>query len=212
MPRSHWDGCRGLARPWPPGPRGLVRAPKGRKGLKRASLGDPFWVVVRVKNVHGIVKRNSISVNQTARIQHIFPQIRDNLYYGDLLDFSSLMRAIEASKPDEIYNLAAQSHVRISFDEPIYTVNSIANGTLNLLECVRISNPAIKFYQASSSEMFGNSVDSDGYQRESTPMVPVSPYACAKLCAFNLVRCYRESYNIFASNGILFNQFQIKIQ
>ena len=84
-------------------------------------------------NVHGIVKRNSISVNQTARIQHIFPQIRDNLYYGDLLDFSSLMRAIEASKPDEIYNLAAQSHVRISFDEPIYTVNSIANGTLNLL-------------------------------------------------------------------------------
>ena len=156
-------------------------------------------------SVHGIVKRNSISVNQTARIQHIFPQIRDNLYYGDLLDFSSLMRAIEISKPDEIYNLAAQSHVRISFDEPIYTVNSIANGTLNLLECVRIFNPSIKFYQASSSEMFGNSVDPDGYQRESTHMMPVSPYACAKLCAFNLVRCYRESYNIFASNGILFN-------
>ena len=156
-------------------------------------------------NVHGVVKRNSVSENQTARIQHIFPQIRDNLYYGDLLDFSSLMRAIEASKPDEIYNLAAQSHVRISFDEPIYTINSIANGTLNLLECVRIYNSSIKFYQASSSEMFGNSVDPDGYQRESTPMLPVSPYACAKLCAFNLVKCYRESYNIFASNGILFN-------
>ena len=155
--------------------------------------------------VHGIIKRNSVSENQTARIQHIFPQIRSNLYYGDLLDFSSLARAIDVSKPDEIYNLAAQSHVRISFDEPIYTINSIANGTLNLLEVIRMLSPKTKFYQASSSEMFGNSVDSDGYQRETTPMLPVSPYACAKLCAFNLVKCYRESYNIFASNGILFN-------
>jgi GDPmannose 4,6-dehydratase len=156
-------------------------------------------------SVHGVVKRNSISENQTARIQHIFPHIRDNLYYGDLLDFPSLARAIDISKPDEIYNLAAQSHVRISFDEPVYTLDSIAKGTLNLLEAVRILSPETRFYQASSSEMFGNSVDDDGYQRETTRMTPVSPYACAKLCAFNLVKCYRDSYNIFASNGILFN-------
>lgn len=155
--------------------------------------------------VHGVVKRNSVSENQTARIQNIFPQIRDNLYYGDLLDYSSLARALDRSMPDEVYNLAAQSHVRISFDEPIYTLDSIAKGTLNLLESVRIMAPGAKFYQASSSEMFGNSIDSDGYQRETTTMMPVSPYACAKLCAYNLVRCYRESYGMFASNGILFN-------
>tara|TARA_R100001163_G_C5049380_1_gene186314 strand:+ start:203 stop:1183 length:981 start_codon:yes stop_codon:yes gene_type:complete len=155
--------------------------------------------------VHGIVKRNSVSENQTARIQNIFPQIRDNLYYGDLLDYSSLARAIDRSMPDEVYNLAAQSHVRISFDEPIYTLDSIARGTLNLLEATRMMVPGAKFYQASSSEMFGNSIDPDGYQRETTPMMPVSPYACAKLCAYNLVRCYRESYGMFASNGILFN-------
>lgn len=155
--------------------------------------------------VHGIVKRNSVSENQTARIQNIFPKIRDNLYYGDLLDYSSLVRALESSQPDEVYNLAAQSHVRISFDEPIYTLDSIAKGTLNLLESTRSMFPNAKFYQASSSEMFGNSIDSDGYQRETTSMMPVSPYACAKLCAYNMVRCYRESYNMFASNGILFN-------
>ena len=83
--------------------------------------------------VHGIVKRNSVSANQTARIQNIFPKIRDNLYYGDLLDYSSLFRAFQKSKPDEVYNLAAQSHVRISFDEPSYTLDTIAKGTLNIL-------------------------------------------------------------------------------
>ncbi|HAI39856.1 MAG TPA: GDP-mannose 4,6-dehydratase, partial [Maribacter sp.] len=155
--------------------------------------------------VHGIVKRNSVSANQTARIQNIFPKIRDNLYYGDLLDYSSLFRAFQKSKPDEVYNLAAQSHVRISFDEPSYTLDTIAKGTLNILEVVRSSFPQTKVYQASSSEMFGNSIDSDGYQRETTPMNPVSPYACAKLCAYNLSRCYRESYGLFISNGILFN-------
>ena len=155
--------------------------------------------------VHGIVKRNSVSANQTARIQNIFPKIRDHLYYGDLLDYSSLFRAFQKSNPDEVYNLAAQSHVRISFDEPSYTLDTIAKGTLNILEVVRSSFPKTKVYQASSSEMFGNSIDDDGFQRETTPMKPVSPYACAKLCAYNLSKCYRDSYNLFVSNGILFN-------
>jgi GDPmannose 4,6-dehydratase len=156
-------------------------------------------------DVHGVVKRNSVSANQTARIQNIFPEIRNNLYYGDLLDYSSLVRAFEKANPDEVYNLAAQSHVRISFEEPLYTLDSIAKGTLNILEVIRSGYPNARLYQASSSEMFGNSIDEDGYQRETTSMTPVSPYACAKLCAYNLTRCYRDSYDMFASNGILFN-------
>jgi GDPmannose 4,6-dehydratase len=108
-------------------------------------------------------------------------------------------------KPHELYNLAAQSHVRISFDQPIYTAMSAGIGTLNLLEALRLTDPEIKFYQASSSEMFGNSSDADGFQRETTPMYPVSPYGCAKIFGYNIVRNYRHSYKMFASNGILFN-------
>jgi GDPmannose 4,6-dehydratase len=107
--------------------------------------------------------------------------------------------------PKEIYNLAAQSHVRISFDQPIYTSNVTGLGALNLLEAVKNSNTNPKIYQASSSEMFGNSIDSDGYQRETTPMYPVSPYGCAKVFAYNISRNYRNSYDMFVSNGILFN-------
>ena len=155
--------------------------------------------------VHGILKRNSIAENQTARIDHIYPIIKNNLYHADLCDMASLLRVIHKVEPDEIYNLGAQSHVKVSFDQPIYTSNTIAGGVLNLLEIIRTLHPGIKLYQASSSEMFGNSVDDDGFQRESTPMHPVSPYACAKLFAYNLIKCYRESYDLFASNGILFN-------
>ena len=107
--------------------------------------------------------------------------------------------------PDEIYNLAAQSHVRISFDQPIYTSNVTGLGTLNLLEAVKLIKPSIKIYQASSSEMFGNSIDEDGYQRETTPMNPVSPYGCAKVFSYNIARNYRNSYGMHISNGILFN-------
>jgi len=107
--------------------------------------------------------------------------------------------------PDEIYNLAAQSHVRISFDQPLYTTQVTGVGTLNMLEAVRLIKPDAKIYQASSSEMFGNSIDSDGYQRETTPMNPVSPYGCAKVFSYNICRNYRNSYNMFISNGILFN-------
>jgi GDPmannose 4,6-dehydratase len=101
--------------------------------------------------------------------------------------------------------LAAQSHVRISFDQPLYTSNVTGLGTLNLLESIKLIKPDTKIYQASSSEMFGNSIDSDGYQRETTPMNPVSPYGCAKVFSYNICRNYRNSYGMFVSNGILFN-------
>ena len=153
--------------------------------------------------VHGTLKRNSVAENQTARLDNIFDKIK--LHYADLTDLSSLISVIQKVLPDEVYNLAAQSHVRISFDQPIYTAQVTGVGTLNVLEAVRLIKPVCKIYQASSSEMFGNSIDSDGYQRETTPMNPVSPYGCAKVYSYNICRNYRNSYEMFISNGILFN-------
>jgi GDPmannose 4,6-dehydratase len=153
--------------------------------------------------VHGTLKRNSVSENQTSRLDNVFDRIK--FHYADLTDLSSLIRIISEINPDEIYNLAAQSHVRISFDQPIYTANVTGLGTLNILEAVKLINPKIKIYQASSSEMFGNNIDEDGYQRESTPMNPVSPYGCAKVFSYNIARNYRNSYGMYISNGILFN-------
>ena len=141
--------------------------------------------------------------NQDSRIGHIHGRM--HTYYGDLLDVPSLTRIVQQAKPDEIYNLAAMSHVRISFDVPSFTIQTNGLGVLNLLEVYRQFAPNAKFYQASSSEMFGNSVDDDGIQRLTTPMNPVSPYGCAKLLAFNLVRHYRHAYGLHACNGILFN-------
>ena len=155
--------------------------------------------------VHGILKRNSVAENQTARLDDVYSIIKNNLYYADMTDMASLVRVLQEVQPDEIYNLAAQSHVRISFDQPLYTAQTVAIGTMNLLEVIRLITPKVKMYQASSSEMFGNSFDEDGYQRETTPMQPTSPYGCAKVFAYNLVRNYRKSYNLFTSNGILFN-------
>lgn len=153
--------------------------------------------------VHGTLKRNSMSENQTSRIDHIFKDL--NLHYADLTDLSSLIFVLQQIMPDEVYNLAAQSHVRISFDQPIYTANATGLGVLNVIEAIKLVNKNIKMYQASSSEMFGNSIDEDGFQRETTPLIPVSPYGCAKVFGYNIARNYRNSYGMYISNGILFN-------
>jgi len=155
--------------------------------------------------VWGTVKRNSVAENQTSRLDTTYDRIKHNLQYVDMTDLASLIRIVKDAQPDEIYNLAAQSHVRISFDQPIYTVNTTGVGSLNLLEAVRMVKPDTKIYQASSSEMFGNQLDDDGFQRETTQMHPVSPYGCAKVFAYNISRNYRNSYDMFISNGILFN-------
>jgi GDPmannose 4,6-dehydratase len=153
--------------------------------------------------VWGTLKRNSVAENQTTRLDSVYEKVK--LVYADLTDMPSLIAVIQKVMPDEIYNLAAQSHVRISFDQPIYTTNVTGLGTLNLLEAARLIKPDAKIYQASSSEMFGNSIDADGFQRETTPMNPVSPYGCAKVFSYNICRNYRNSYGMFISNGILFN-------
>jgi len=153
--------------------------------------------------VHGIVRRNSVPEHQQSRIEGIRDQI--NVTYGDLLDQSSIEHLLDKIQPDEIYNIAAQSHVRISYDIPQFTAQTNAVGVLNVLEAYRRSCPNAKFYQASSSEMFGSAVDADGYQRETTPMNPVSPYGCTKVFGYNIVRNYRNAYKLHASNGILFN-------
>tara|TARA_R110002110_G_scaffold57127_4_gene163603 strand:+ start:1054 stop:2025 length:972 start_codon:yes stop_codon:yes gene_type:complete len=155
--------------------------------------------------VHGMVRRHSVAENQNYRLGKNNTSQKIHAHYGDLLDYPSLYRLISEIKPDEIYNLGAMSHVRISFDMPSFTIQTNAIGVLNMLEIYRTVVPHAKFYQASSSEMFGNSVDEDGYQRLTTPMNPVSPYGCAKVMGYNLVRHYRNAYNLHACNGILFN-------
>jgi GDPmannose 4,6-dehydratase len=155
--------------------------------------------------VWGTVKRNSVSETQSTRIEHLRETNKLQLEYADLTDMGSLISILSKVQPDEVYNLAAQSHVRISFDQPIYTANVTGVGTLNLLEAIRIVSPHSKIYQASSSEMFGNCIDEDGYQRETTQMHPVSPYGCAKVFSYNICRNYRNSYGMKIWNGILFN-------
>jgi len=154
-------------------------------------------------DVHGIVRRNSVSEHQESRIDHLASRIK--VYYSDMLDTNSLRSIIEKVSPTVIFNLAAQSHVRISSEIPEFTAQINAIGPLRILEIIRSLGGGIRFYQASSSEMFGKSVDSDNFQRESTHMVPVSPYGCAKLFGYNITRHYREAYRLFAANGILFN-------
>lgn len=156
--------------------------------------------------VHGIVRRSSTF--NTSRIDHIFEDPHQAgkhlfLHYGDLTDSSNLSRLIEKIQPDEIYNLGAQSHVRVSFDMPEYTGDVVAIGTLRLLDAIRDSGVKTKFYQASSSEMFG--LVQQVPQNEETPFYPRSPYGVAKVYGYWITKNYRESYNLFASNGILFN-------
>ncbi|MDA0376344.1 MAG: GDP-mannose 4,6-dehydratase [bacterium] len=156
--------------------------------------------------VHGIVRRSS-SFNR-GRIEHLFDDIRIRsnnivLHYGDLGDTNSLFRVVKESQPDEVYNLAAQSHVDISFSMPEYTGDITALGVTRLLEVLRTSESGAKFYQASSSELFGKVVETP--QSETTQFYPRSPYACAKAYAYYLTKNYREAYDMYAVNGILFN-------
>ena len=153
--------------------------------------------------VHGIVRRNSTPEHQESRINHLEGKI--STYYGDLSDQSGLEQLLRRIQPDEVYNMAAQSHVRISYDIPQFTIQTNAVGVINILEVVRNNCPNARFYQASSSEMFGLSVDEDNSQRETTSMNPVSPYGCSKVFGYNIVRNYRRAYKMHASNGILFN-------
>ena len=155
--------------------------------------------------VYGIIRRNSTPEHQQSRLDDIRNNLNLHISYGDLLDISGIERLLSEIKPDEIYNLAAQSHVRISFEIPQFTTQVNALGVVNVLEAMKNNCPNAKFYQASSSEMFGSAVDEDGFQRETTKMNPVSPYGCAKVFGYNIVRNYRNAYKLHLSNGILFN-------
>jgi GDPmannose 4,6-dehydratase len=154
-------------------------------------------------DIHGLARRSS--VDKRERIDHLKSESRFHLHYGDMTDSLSLMRIISTVKPDEIYNLAAQSHVHVSFDVPEYTANSDAVGTLRVLESVRLlgMEKSCRIYQASTSELFGKVQEIP--QKETTPFYPYSPYACAKQYGFWIVKNYREAYGMFAVNGILFN-------
>jgi GDPmannose 4,6-dehydratase len=155
--------------------------------------------------VYGAVRRQSTPEHQESRLDELLNKKLIETRYADLLDTPSVEKILTEVQPDQIYNLAAQSHVRISFDIPSFTAQVNGIGVLNLLESFRKICPHAKFYQASSSEMFGNSVDTDKFQRETTPMKPVSPYGCAKLFAFNICNNYKNSYKLHICNGILFN-------
>jgi GDPmannose 4,6-dehydratase len=155
--------------------------------------------------VHGTIRRNSVPESQTTRIQNLRDTNKIILHYMDLTDPISVESIINKLKPDEIYHLAAQSHVQISFELPKYTLDVNAGGTLAVLEAVRKFSSKSKIYHAATSEMFGNQSDQDYFQRESTKMIPVSPYGCSKLYAHSLCHNYRNSYDMFISSGILFN-------
>ena len=178
----------------------------GVTGQDGAYLAE--FLINKGYEVHGIKRRSSLF--NTARIDHLYqdPHTMHNnfyLHHGDMTDSSSLTRIIQQIRPNEIYNLAAQSHVGVSFEEPEYTANSDAIGTLRVLESIRILGleRSCKFYQASTSELYGNS--DEVTQNEDTPFRPVSPYATAKLYSYWITKNYREAYGIFACNGILFN-------
>lgn len=171
----------------------LITGISGQDGSYLAEL-----LLSRGYEVHGTLRRSS-SIN-TSRIDHIFDRLK--LHHCDLLDSGAVHSLVHTVKPDEIYHLAAMSHVKVSFEIPHYTVESTALGTLNVLEAVRSAKPDCRVYNASSSEMFGAS---GSPQSEATPFLPQSPYACGKVCAHYLCRSYRESYGMFVSSGILFN-------
>jgi GDPmannose 4,6-dehydratase len=181
----------------------LVTGITGQDGSYLAEL-----LLEKGYEVHGVIRR--ASTFNTGRLEHLYqdvhePDTRLILHYGDVTDGQRMTNLVLDVAPDEIYNLAAQSHVRVSFDEPMYTVDAVAKGTLAVLEAARqlSKRKAVRIYQASSSEMFGDVREVP--QTEATPFYPRSPYACAKVYAFHQTVNYREAYNLFACNGILFN-------
>ena len=183
------------------GKKALITGITGQDGSYLAEL-----LINKGYDVHGVVRRSS-SFN-TDRIDHLYRDRHDPnahllLHYGDLVDGTGMREILTRVKPDEVYNLGAQSHVRVSFDQPVYTVAVDALGTMNFLEAIRDTGLPIRFYQASSSEMYGKVIETP--QTETTPFYPRSPYACAKVYSFWQTINYRESYGMYACNGILFN-------
>lgn len=182
----------------------LITGISGQDGSYLAEL-----LLEKGYRVIGLLRRQSVAENQTSRLNQKGVSKSNlseiELIYADLLDEVSVFSTIQKYQPDEIYNLAAMSHVRISFDIPAFTIKTNSLGVLNLLEGIRNFSPSSKFYQASSSEMFGNSIDADGIQRIDTPMHPVSPYGCSKLLAYRLTVHYRQAYKMHLTSGILFN-------
>ncbi len=185
------------------GKRALITGVTGQDGSYLAEL-----LITKGYEVWGLVRR--ASSHHTERIDHLYVDpltpdldIKLHLLTGDLLDTNSIRRAINISRPDEIYNLAAQSHVRVSFEIPEYTADSILMGTINLLEAIRELDYSPRYYQASSSEMYGKNpyLPYD----ENSEHIPVSPYGIAKSAAYRMTQLYREAYGVFACNGILFN-------
>ena len=175
----------------------------GANGQDASYLAE--FLIEKGYEVHGTIRRNSVPESQTTRIEHLRSENLITLHYMDLTDPISVESIISELKPDEIYHLAAQSHVQISFELPKYTLDVNAGGTLAVLEAVRKFSPKSKVYHAATSEMFGNSFDDDMFQRETTPMIPVSPYGCSKLYAHSLCHNYRNAYGLFICSGILFN-------
>ena len=175
----------------------------GANGQDASYLSE--FLIDKDYTVHGTIRRNSVPESQTSRIETLHSENLIKLHYADLTDPISIESVISKLQPDEIYHLAAQSHVQISFDLPKYTLDVNGGGTLSILEAVRKFSPNSKIYHAATSEMFGNNYDDDFFQRETTPMKPVSPYGCSKLYAHNLCNNYRNSYGMFITSGILFN-------
>lgn len=175
----------------------------GANGQDASYLAE--FLLEKGYHVTGTVRRNSVPESQTTRIESIFAHNQIDLKYMDLTDSLSVESVISEVQADEIYHIAAQSHVQISFDLPKYTLDTNAGGTLVVLEAARKFSRHSKIYHAATSEMFGNSCDADGFQRETTPLIPVSPYGCSKLYAHSLCHNYRNAYDMFICSGILFN-------